>query len=395
MVPADPDEQGGWSALLDGRARATASERVQRIAAELRFTMPAEPTLAGGAAGVALFFAYLAQVTGDEADGETALKFLQYALDQQDGSSLHASLFEGGTGVSWVLAHLDGRLLDLGDEDPNVAMDAALLALLEDVPLEHHDLVSGLAGLGVYALERLPRPAARLALEGIVAQLGELAEHDEDGVRWFTPAHLLPPEPRRRSPRGHWDLGMAHGAAGVVAVLARARAALALPAHDDHLLEGAVTWLLDQQLPPASGSRYGSWLAPEQAPRPARAAWCYGDPGVAAALLAAGRPQEALDLARAAAQRPAEQAGVVDGGLCHGAAGLLHVFNRLHQATGDGALADAARRWFEASLVLPTRETGFLEGHAGVGLALLAAATDVEPAWDRILLLSGPMGELA
>jgi hypothetical protein len=34
-------------------------------------------------------------------------------------------------------------------------------------------------------------------------------------------------------------------------------------------------------------------------------------------------------------------------------------------------------------------DPGFLTGAAGVGLALLAAISDVEPEWDRVLLLSG------
>jgi lantibiotic modifying enzyme len=384
---------GDLSPLLHGESRRRAMAAVDTIAGRLRASSALDATLAGGAAGVALFFSYLAQCTGDEDAARTAVRFVEAAIDGSDGAD--AGLFEGRTGVAWVVAHLDGRLLDLGNEDPNVSMDAAVLTLLDDPQLERHDLVSGLAGLGVFALERLPRPPARLALERVVTHLGRLAEVDGHGVRWFTPPYLLPPEPRRLAPAGHWDLGMAHGAAGVVALLAHARAAIPLPAPEDDLLDGAVTWLLDQRLPVGSASRYGAWLATGQAPVPARTAWCYGDPGVAAALLAAGRRQEALEVARAAARRPTEQTGVVDGGLCHGAGGLLHVFNRLRQATGDGVLADAARHWFEAALVLPTREPGFLEGAAGLGLALLAAATDVEPAWDRILLLSGPVGEWA
>ncbi|HEX7277236.1 MAG TPA: lanthionine synthetase LanC family protein, partial [Acidimicrobiales bacterium] len=96
--------------------------------------------------------------------------------------------------------------------------------------------------------------------------------------------------------------------------------------------------------------------------------------------------------AAAAAARPIQDAGVVDAGLCHGAAGLLHVSNRLYQATGDERQAAAARRWLEPALTLPVAGAGFLEGRAGVGLALLAATTDVEPEWDRILLLSGATG---
>ena len=35
-------------------------------------------------------------------------------------------------------------------------------------------------------------------------------------------------------------------------------------------------------------------------------------------------------------------------------------------------------------------EPGFLTGAAGIALALLAAVSDVEPAWDRVLLVSIP-----
>ena len=35
-------------------------------------------------------------------------------------------------------------------------------------------------------------------------------------------------------------------------------------------------------------------------------------------------------------------------------------------------------------------EPGFLSGVAGIGLGLLAAVTDLEPAWDRVLLVAIP-----
>ena len=90
----------------------------------------------------------------------------------------------------------------------------------------------------------------------------------------------------------------------------------------------------------ASVFPYG--VGPQVSVRPARTAWCYGDPGIAAALLLAGRAmdepaweREALDLARTVARRPAGNCGVNDAGLCHGAAGLGHLLNRFYQATGD------------------------------------------------------------
>jgi lantibiotic modifying enzyme len=181
------------------------------------------------------------------------------------------------------------------------------------------------------------------------------------------------------------------------------------------LLEGAVRWLLAQQLP----GGFPAWVGPEDEEKPARLAWCYGDPGVAAALLGAARclhepawERQALAMAQRASERPADQAGVVDTGLCHGAAGLGHLFNRLYQATNEPQLAEAAQSWFARALQMrrPGRgiggyqawtlgdkgemtwvaESGLLTGAAGIALSLLAATTAIEPAWDRVLLVALP-----
>ena len=118
--------------------------------------------------------------------------------------------------------------------------------------------------------------------------------------------------------------------------------------------------------------------------------------------------REALRLARGVAERSFAQSGVKDCGLCHGAAGVGHLFNRMFQASGESRLKDAARGWFRRTLEMrhPERgiagfaafrpghwsnEVGILEGAAGIALALLAAVTPAEPRWDRMLLLSRHM----
>lgn len=151
--------------------------------------------------------------------------------------------------------------------------------------------------------------------------------------------------------------------------------------------------------------------------KPARLAWCYGDPGIAAALLYAARcvgnarwEAAALDLARVAARRRLPGSEVADAGLCHGSVELGHLFHRIHQATGDETCGEAARYWFRHALAwrpagdwatgFPAWLTadpghfqelsGFLMGASGVGLALLAATQTVTPSWDRTLLLDIP-----
>ncbi|HKG93849.1 MAG TPA: lanthionine synthetase LanC family protein, partial [Gemmatimonadaceae bacterium] len=144
------------------------------------------------------------------------------------------------------------------------------------------------------------------------------------------------------------------------------------------------------------GSAFASVDAPGLPWRPTRSAWCYGYPGVAAALLAAARAagepgweRAATELALRAARRPPDECGVVDAGLCHGAAGLAQIYNRLWQATGDERLRRAATDWAHRALDFPVPDDpGLLVGAAGVALALLATVSDVEPEWDRVLLLS-------
>jgi class I lanthipeptide synthase len=160
------------------------------------------------------------------------------------------------------------------------------------------------------------------------------------------------------------------------------------------------------------------WVAPGFEPSPARCAWCYGDPGIATALLMAARgvgnagwEQTAVALACRAAERPASETGVVNGAFCHGAAGLAHLYNRMYQATGEPMLGRAAVYWLERTVDFyrlardkggawvrgrwdekPWTWTGIelVEGAAGVALVLLAAATSVEPVWDRMFLVSAP-----
>jgi hypothetical protein len=115
-----------------------------------------------------------------------------------------------------------------------------------------YDLIGGLAGLGVYALERLPRPSAAALLEQIVERLGELSEEMPDGTAWFSPAERIPEWQREFHPDGYYNLGVAHGLPGVVPVLAGACAAGVAVDRARPLLDRAVQFLLAKRLEPGA-----------------------------------------------------------------------------------------------------------------------------------------------
>jgi hypothetical protein len=415
--------QGRWTALLDGERREAALRVVDEITAavvELRPGEGAFSQVSRDAPALAVLFAYLAQARGSAQDGARATRYLDLAVEAAATSPLVPSLFEGLAGVGWAAAQLR-QVLGLELDDVFSEIDLALWEHLAEAGWSAtYDLVSGLVGIGASALERLPNPLAIACLDWIIDHLERTAESCPSGTTWWTDPGWLPGEHGAPYPRGYYDLTVAHGVPGVAAFLARAAARGIQPERARSLCEGAVGWIQAREGDYPSGLPYLIELdiPTERTPR-SRLAWCQGDLGVAAVLMAtarvAGRQDWAVSahaLARRAAGRGVESAGVSDADFCHGAAGIGHLFNRLYQATGDAPLAEAARFWYDQvhaqrqpgrgiagfATLMPEDDgsvrwlesPGLIAGATGIALALLASASPHAPCWDGILLLSDP-----
>ncbi len=410
-----------WQPLLEGADAASAWRAIEDVATALE-SWPADldlsPSLGSGSAGLTLFYTYLAEATADDHWADVASGYLDHMIDSVPRISAWPSLYSGFTGAAWTLEHLKGRLLEDGEDQASREIDDTLLALLGHGAWRgDYDLINGLVGFGVYALEAWPRPAGRECLRLLLGQLERLADPRPEGLAWHTRPELLPDHQRRVFPDGYHNLGLAHAVPAVAAFLGTLCAADLESERARRLLEPAVAWLLAHELAPDAGTRFPHSIADRVEPRPSRLAWCYGDPGVAMALLLAARLAGEGDWERAArrvaldaATRPEAESGIVDAGLCHGSAGLGHLFNRCHQITGEAPLAEAARSWFRRALEMRRSGVGvggylayssppggdpewlevrgLLEGAAGIALALLAAVSAVEPAWDRVLMTS-------
>jgi lantibiotic modifying enzyme len=416
-----------WQPLLEGSLKYAAIESLQGILNDLAHfecDFSRDPSLAGGLAGLAILHGYLAKAGHGQQHADAADRDVHRACAPLADKPMEASLYRGLTGVGWALAHLQDPQAGFDNEDDCAEIDDVLLDHLEPSPWRgDYDLIGGLVGFGVYALERIyvtrPESANNVptrCLERVIEHLAATAEKQNAGITWWSDPAWLPAETREKSPNGYYNLGLAHGVPGVIALLGSARAAGVAGDKARPLLEGAVRWLLAQQ----ESAGFGYCVQSGNTDGPGRLAWCYGDPGVAAALLSAARcvadtawEGEALAIARRATQRPVEQSGVRDAGLCHGAAGLGHLFNRMYQATGDEQLSDTARYWFKQTLEMRhpgdgiggyrswqagpdggeltwVTEPGLLTGAVGIALALSAATSAVEPNWDRMLLTAIP-----
>ena len=401
LVPAQTEKP-----LLMGEfaERARAAARKIAAGASLEDTSHG-PALAAGDAGLALLHAELSRAFPGGAHEELAGRALERSLQALSREELPLSLFSGVIGIGWAWALLGAA--DDADAEDESPLDELFLACLADESWSpSFDLSDGLAGIAVYALERLPHPAASRLLVLVVERLARAAVSLPSGLAWRSDPEWLPEE-FQSAFVGEWNLGVAHGVPGVIGALARVAVAEVLPPTRElarDLVRGAVAWLLSQERGDGL-SRFAFAVGRGAKQTAARAAWCYGDPGIAATLMLAGEVlgepswrREATRIAVHAARRDMDSAGVRDAWLCHGAAGLGHVFHRLYRASGDEELARAARAWFARCVTRLEGEdraggAGWLDGPGGAALALLAATGDAGASWDRALLLSARPNE--
>jgi lantibiotic biosynthesis protein len=384
--------------------------------------------VAQGDAGVALLCAGLHACRPGERWDEVAHGFLSAAASAAERQPrLPPSLFSGLSGLAFAAEALsqDGtryrRLL--ATLEAALAPEASLLG--EDlrsaggpVPVGAFDVISGGSGVGAYLLRRDPHGVLPELLGGLVA----LAEPRDGPPRWMTPPHLLGDASMLQLyPSGNLNCGLAHGIPGPLALLALAlRGGVEVPGQAEAVRRLA-GWLATHR----ADDRWGvNWptavpVAPPGEPdldaaalAPSRSAWCYGSPGVARALWFAGTALDdaalrelAVEAMHAVFRRPVPERGIESPTFCHGVAGLLQVVVRFANDTGLPAFSDAAadlvdellgayqpeRPLAYASLEPgrnPVDRAGLLDGAPGVAMALLASATDTEPTWDRLFLLS-------
>jgi hypothetical protein len=375
----------------------------------------ANRNLASEAARAALLLGYMDRAFPGLSYDASSRQFLDVAIDALADSRFTPGLHGGFIEIAWVIHHLESAIF--GDINVDLTdVDHVVLEVIRDRKWVYgHDLVSGLAGVGVYALER-----GRIAdpiLEAVIGQLASTVSVDARGSGWTTEPTHSRPDRVAQFPRGYLDLGVAHGICGVIPVLAGALARGIQTTVAEDLLDGAIL----QLVPHTTGDReFASFPAVTDGANssPAgRVAWCYGEAGVAGALHAAARAcsnpalrRQAEALARHWLGASIAEAGVRDASLCHGAAGLTQILHRMHLESNDARFGDAAAGWLAHVLSYhrediaggfarfvpgedeaPAPNRSFLEGTTGIGLVLVSSlAPHVTSAWDSLLAISIP-----
>ena len=169
-----------WKQILDGSLKISASRAIEEVADVLaawpsdilgkdpaRFAVrphQAEEilgvSLSSGAAGIAIFYTYLNRARKGFGYNDVALRLLTHAAQAVSAQRMGRSALRGIYGCGLVdRTSQKVALRSIHRMISTSPIDALLVKCLRKKPWHgHHDLISGLVGFGVYALEQLPRP---------------------------------------------------------------------------------------------------------------------------------------------------------------------------------------------------------------------------------------------
>ncbi|MFI6294913.1 lanthionine synthetase LanC family protein [Nonomuraea sp. NPDC050790] len=383
----------------------TLRSALDSYAATSRFAASVRWTPAGwgfGGAGLAMLCAQAHRAGGGDVWAHRAHEYLRYGVAGL-AAERGLGLFDGATGFGFVAATLaeEGSYTTLAAQLARRLVPAIGAAAAAGAG--PFDLLSGLAGHGVYLNSGAGDEQARLAvrqacdrslrLSGAHPLAVPVAAEDDFPARVATSVQC----------------GMAHGVAGLIAT--RARLALADGEAGPTLdtLRAATSWLMAQRtdtlLWPRAVLFDRDHRVCGQVSASSLSWWCTGSAGIARSLWLAGtatgtaQPCElAMDvMERLAADRSSWPSNP---GLCHGVAGLLVIAREFARDTGRAEvlrLADAltdllVERFDEAALLgfrnvessgVAVDDPGVMYGTTGVALGL--AFSSGRSGWVRAM----------
>lgn len=317
----------------------------------------------------------------------------------------------GISGIGWLLCYLErrGKKTEISPE-----IDDFLCRWIStDIQKQNYDFLHGFIGTTYYFICKNKNEKNR---EKIISSVLDYLYHGpichvKDNSRYWINWNL-----KREK---ECNISLSHGITAIVAVLLKAvsleygnRTKIVT------MIEQTINFILKQEINVDLYDSYFSYLSINSSDTivKSRLAWCYGDLGIAVTLYNAGVKlnrsdwiNKAMEILLFAARnrRNLEQNSVFDACVCHGTAGIGHIFYRMWWNTHNPDFKEAADYWFERTIEFAKFKDGIagykiwstnghydndycgiLEGVAGIGLALISYAYETEPTWDECLLLS-------
>ncbi len=363
------------------------------------------PSLLEGNGGISLFMHYFEHYY--RPSSKLAPSILSKSLEVMNKEYMESSFGEGFVGILWVVQHLKNNTL-LESYDLKQFDEVVSVSLGNNMENNNYDLFYGVIGKGVYFLERLKKDkSASKYLNTILIFLNSTIVIDGQEGYWYN------------INKGNKviDYGIAHGMPSIIIFLTKLYSSNINRTLVERLLIKGCNHFIkigklskDAYFPQTSNDIENSRLA-----------WCYGDLGVAIALLEAGQILKeslfinyASDIMENSCKRQIPQSGVyrstnektIDSSFCHGTSGLSYLYDYYYQKTGKIKAYNQSQYWLNQTIIYFKNQnsfyttkwdeinqqqqwyknSGLLNGLAGIGLVLLSHCKK-NYSWSNCFLL--------
>ena len=380
------------------------NSKIKEIVDVLCFAEDKEIGLLRGEAGNILSLLYYSFLYEDNKISLICYDRIERLLNKLNNSSISYTYSRGLAGIGCFFCHIkEKHLIPIEDHGFFEETDTILYKYLEcNIRFDNYDFLHGYLGIAQYFLMRRKVKPIKLILK----LLGESAIFEEDkSVKW------------KSNSTGNlgYNLGLSHGMASIIVILSKV-VAQNIDIHiANPLLKGSIKFLLNNKF--SSQKKISIFpnvcFDDDRETKNSRLAWCYGDLGIARALWISGKvllsselQSEAIQLFEKNMQRKEyDMTSIIDAGLCHGSAGVAHLYNRMYLETGINDFNISAKYWMDDLINKANftdglagyksfygkygwkRELGFLEGISGILLTLMSYHKHSLD-WDELLLIS-------
>ncbi|MDA1996979.1 MULTISPECIES: type 2 lanthipeptide synthetase LanM family protein [Bacillus cereus group] len=335
---------------------------------------PIGTDLYNGSSGIALFFAYLSELTRENKYKEAAKKSLvpvkNMLKDLSDipGEMTNIGAFVGLGGNIYTLNHLSKLWNDQSLLNNAIS---TIPFIVKGIKYDNvFDFVAGASGTLKVLIGLYKQTHDNEILNAAIACGNHLLEHIElnkDGAAWVTP----------------WDplasIGFAHGVAGIISSLSE----LYSINKDDKILEIIRKGLMYERK--CFVPSVGNWRSPQK--KNVSTAWCHGAPGILLSRLLLkeeGYYDDLLDNEiEVALETTIKQGFGNTRSLCHGDFGQIEILQFAAEVLGRNELLDIAKsvswqvlnslkdKGWNKGICRGTESVGLMVGLSGLGIGLL------------------------
>lgn len=367
--------------------------------------------LYNGEFGILLFLHYYSRYSKDPEVTALTDAYTEKLLEQL-GTAIRLHTFCGGlSGILYLFAFLQEKgFVDIDVcETESILENYLVREMKKDISKQYYDFMHGALGVGFYFLKKGTNLQAVKELIDFLHRTSDKG-FGLESLKWKSVLNM-------EGQRLGYNISLSHGISSIVLFLARAFRYNVEQDKLVRLLEGAVNYLLSQEMDVDKyGSYFPQYSLEEETPISlfgSRLSWCYGDLGVAFSLWYAGNAanrqewtKRGLDILLHSTRRVSPTLnGVVDAGICHGSSGLSMIYIRMYLETEYPDFLLAANYWLNLTLNQSTFEDGLagyksffsgdwhsdyslLMGVPGIGLAFLSYLDKNLQDWDQVFLLS-------